>query len=76
MDPQNPTPNDTMQGTAQAPLPNQPAPQAGNAFVTTDIPDPEELRKERAAKRAFYTIVIFIAVLFGLIVWEIVDLCL
>ncbi len=48
----------------------------GNSFVTTDMPDPEESRKQLARKRIFYVALGLIVVVLGLITWEIIDLAL
>lgn len=50
--------------------------QQGNAFITTDMPDPEEGRKQLARKRIFYVLFALIVVTIGLLTWEIIDLAL
>lgn len=48
----------------------------GNSFVTTDMPDPEESRKQLARKRTFFVLLALIFVVIGLLAWEIIDLAL
>ena len=69
--PQNPNQNIPFLGVPGAnPAPSSPE----NSFVTTDIPDPEKLRKATACMRAFYVALSLCLVLVGLLAWEIVDL--
>ena len=45
-----------------------------NRFVTTDVPDVEEVQKNTRNMRIFFLILCILVVILGFIAWEIVDL--
>lgn len=56
-------------------IPNQQpnAPQE-NSFASTDLPNPEEVRKFLVRKRLFYVLLAMIIIVIGLLIWEVIDL--